>query len=62
MFKIGSKILFCILFSLNVRTRLQLYRKLYLKTLEIAKKEHILGPTDENIKPLIYLICNNKGS
>ena len=34
-----------------------------LKTLEIAKKEHILGPTDENIKPLIiYLICNNKGS
>ena len=51
-----------IFFTSNGRTRLQLYRKLYLKTLEIEKKVHILGPTDQNIKLLLYLKCTDNGA
>ena len=38
-----------------------MYRRMYLKTFEIAKKVHILGPTDEIFKQLIYLKCTDKG-
>ena len=43
------------IFKLNVLTQVQCYRKLDLKDVDIAKKVHILAPTDENIKQVIYL-------
>ena len=39
-----------------------MYRKMYLKTFEIDKNVYIVGPTNENIKPLLYLKCTNKGA
>ena len=44
-----------IIFTSNGRTWVQMYREMYLKDVEIAKKVHILAPTDENIKQVIYL-------
>ena len=44
-----------IFFTLNVPTQVKLYRQMTLKDVEIAKKVHILAPTDENIKLVIYL-------
>ena len=44
-----------IIFTSNGRTWVQMYRQMYLKDVEIAKKVHILAPTDENIKEVIYL-------
>ena len=44
-----------IIFTSNGPTWVQMYRQMYLKDVEIAKKVHILAPTDENIKEVIYL-------
>ena len=35
---------------------------MYLKDVEIAKKEHIVGLNDENIKQWIYFFLNDKSS
>ena len=45
-----------IFFTSNGRTWVQMYRKMYLKDMEIAKKVHILAPTDENIKQVIIYL------
>ena len=38
------------------------HRKLYLKEVEIAKKVHIIGLNNENIKQLIYFFGTDKGT
>ena len=48
-----------ITFKLNVRTQVKRYRKLDLKDVEIAKKVHIVGLNDENIKQWIYFFLND---
>ena len=48
----GQIIHSAIFFTSNGLTSVQMSRKMYFKTLEIDKKVHILGPTDENIKQL----------
>ena len=48
------------IYTLNVRTQVQLYRKMYLKDVEIAKKVHIVGLNDQNIKQWIYSFGTDK--
>ena len=51
-----------VIFTQNVRTQVQWYKKMYLKDVEIAKKEHIVGLNNENIKQLIYFFVTDKGT
>ena len=37
-----------------------MYRQMYIKDLEIAKKVHIVGLNDENIKQWIYFFGTDK--
>ena len=37
-----------------------MYRQMYLKDVEIAKKVHIVGLFDQNIKQWIYSFCTDK--
>ena len=37
-----------------------MYRQMYLKDVEIAKKVHIVGLNDENIKQWIYFFGSDK--
>ena len=37
-----------------------MYHQMYLKDVEIAKKVHIVGLKDENIKQWIYFFLNDK--
>ena len=37
-----------------------MYRQMYLKDIEIAKKVHIVGLNDENIKQMIYFVGTDK--
>ena len=37
-----------------------MYRQMYLKDVDIAKKVHIVGLNDENIKQWIYFFLNDK--
>ena len=39
-----------------------MYQQMYLKDVEIAKKVHIVGLNDDNIKQLIYLFCTDKAT
>ena len=48
--------------TLNVHRHVQLYRQMYLKDVEIAKKVQIVVLNDENIKQLIYFVVTNKGT
>ena len=48
------------IYTYNVRTQVQLYRKMYLKDVEIAKKVHIVGLNDQNIKQWIYSFDTDK--
>ena len=50
------------IFTSDVRSQVQWYRKIYLKDVEIAKKVHIVGLNDRHIKQLIYLFGTNKGT
>ena len=44
-----------IFFTSNGHTWVQMYRQMYLKDVEIAKKVHIVGLNNKNIKQLIYV-------
>ena len=44
-----------IFFTSNSRTWVQMYRKMYLKDVEIAKKVKFVGVNEENIKQWIHI-------
>ena len=59
-------------FRLHIGTTISFFKDFYLKRpntgpnvptdVEIAKKVHIVGLNDENIKQLIYLFCTDKAT
>ena len=49
-----------IFFNSNGRTWVKMYRQMFLKDVEIAKKVHIVGLNDENIKQSIYFFGTDK--